>query len=148
MIGASESPQPLDPDEEDASGRTVRVRHVLIVALGGAVGTSVRACATLAAHDAFWVVAVINLVGAFALGLLLEVLSIGGADVGSRRTVRLGLGTGVIGGFTTYSALSYSAAGAMGSERWLLVGWLVLELAVGVLAAAAGTRIARLIWSR
>jgi CrcB protein len=79
----------------------------LLVAVGGAVGTTARA--RLEAEFAPapgglpWVTLVVNLVGSFALGLLLEVLLHSGPDHGWRRAVRLGCGTGLIGGFTTYS---------------------------------------------
>jgi CrcB protein len=48
----------------------------------------------------------VNLVGAFVLGLLLEGLVRRGPDVGRRRQLRLFAGTGFCGGFTTYSALA------------------------------------------
>jgi CrcB protein len=48
----------------------------------------------------------VNLAGAFVLGLLLEGLVRRGPDVGLRRQLRLFAGTGFCGGFTTYSALA------------------------------------------
>jgi len=42
-------------------------------------------------------------VGAFLLGALQESLALSGPDGGWRKAVRIGVGTGVIGGFTTYS---------------------------------------------
>src|SRR5699024_11239433 len=47
-----------------------------------------------------------NISGAFLLGLLVESLSRRGADHGRRRDLRLLLGTGLLGGYTTYSALA------------------------------------------
>lgn len=52
----------------------------------------------------------INLLGALLLGLLLEALVRRGPDAGGRRTLRLLLGTGMLGGFTTYSALATDSA--------------------------------------
>ena len=46
----------------------------------------------------------INVVGAFLLSVLLELLAKHGLDIGWSRRVRLGVGTGALGGFTTYSA--------------------------------------------
>ncbi|MFJ5954823.1 fluoride efflux transporter FluC [Paenarthrobacter sp. NPDC092416] len=51
----------------------------------------------------------INVSGALALGALLEGLSRRGPDVGSRRVVRLALGTGFLGAYTTYSTLALDA---------------------------------------
>lgn len=83
------------------------LRLSLLVAAGGAVGTAARAHleATFAPPPGGlpWITLTINLVGSFALGLLLELLLHAGPDRGWRKAVRLGCGTGVIGGFTTYS---------------------------------------------
>ena len=48
----------------------------------------------------------VNLLGAFLLGMLLEGLSRRGRDEGVLRTVRLLLGTGFMGAFTTYSTFA------------------------------------------
>lgn len=48
----------------------------------------------------------VNLLGAFLLGMLLEGLSRRGHDEGRLRTVRLLLGTGFMGAFTTYSSFA------------------------------------------
>jgi CrcB protein len=78
-----------------------------LVAVGGTIGTSARASleATFppAPGELPWVTLAINLTGSFALGAILELLLRTGPDTGWRRAVRLGCGTGVIGGFTTYS---------------------------------------------
>ncbi len=52
----------------------------------------------------------INLLGALLLGLLLEALVRRGPDAGGRRILRLLFGTGLLGGFTTYSALATDSA--------------------------------------
>jgi len=82
---------------------------ILLVALGGAIGTGAREAISLAIPAVAGVpvsILGINVVGAFLLGVLLEGLLLGGPDAGRRRSVRLLLGTGVLGGFTTYSALA------------------------------------------
>ena len=83
----------------------------------------------------------INVAGAFVLGLLLERLLRAGADDGPRRDLRLLAGTGVLGGFTTYSALAADTAtlladGHLGRAVSYALGTLVLGLA----AAWAGLR--------
>jgi CrcB protein len=82
---------------------------------------------------------VINLVGAFALGVLLEALGRRGPDHGRRRLLRLLLGTGFLGGFTTYSALSVDTVslvrdGLVGHA----VGYAAVTVVVGGLASMAG----------
>ncbi|WP_375406958.1 fluoride efflux transporter FluC [uncultured Amnibacterium sp.] len=114
-----------------------------VVLVGGAVGTAARAALSLVIPDVGGLpvaILVINVVGSFLLGVLLEALTRRGADVGRRRTVRLLLGTGFCGGFTTYSTLAVGAAellrvGATG----LGVAYAVGSVLLGALAAWVGT---------
>ena len=87
-------------------------RYLGLVAAGGTVGTALRALVTIAIPPlGHFPVATfgINILGAFLLGALLEALARRGPDEGRRRVVRLLVGTGVLGGFTTYSALAVDA---------------------------------------
>lgn len=125
--------------------RPVHLQPVMlgVVLVGGAVGTAVRAALSLVIPDVGGLpvaILVINVVGSFLLGVLLEALTRRGADVGRRRTVRLLLGTGFCGGFTTYSTLAVGAAellrvGATG----LGVAYAVGSVLLGALAAWVGT---------
>ena len=85
---------------------------VALVALGGAVGTYARAVVSLVVPDPALVATLaVNLVGAFALGYLATRLADGaGGELRRRRGARLLLGTGVCGGFTTYSLIALQAA--------------------------------------
>lgn len=125
-------------------------RWMLLVFLGGAMGSLARfAVSSLAprSQEAFpWATFAANVGGAFALGMLLEVLARGGADVGTRRAVRIGVGTGVLGAFTTYSALAGETAllvreGAAG----LAAGYAVGSALAGLVAAAAGMGVVALV---
>ena len=81
----------------------------LLVAAGGAVGASARYAATLLMRPGSgtfpWYTLGVNVVGSFLLGLLMALLPEG--DAGER--LRLLLGVGVLGGFTTFSAFSVDA---------------------------------------
>ncbi|WP_258069905.1 CrcB family protein [Arthrobacter sp. SX1312] len=90
----------------------------------------------------------INIAGAFALGLLLEALARRGPDAGRRRGLRLLLGTGFLGGFTTYSALAVDSALLVGGGRVAAgLGYLAVSVLVGlgatVLGIAAGSLVRR-----
>ncbi|OIH93352.1 CrcB family protein [Curtobacterium sp. MCBA15_001] len=117
-----------------------------LVALGGAVGTAVRAVlADLAppVDGLSWTILVINVVGAFCLGLLLESLVRLGPDDGRRRTARLFVGTGVLGGFTTYSTLADDTARLLTDGRWAAGGgYALLSVVLGVAAVVAGLALA------
>lgn len=113
-----------------------------LVALGGAIGTAVRAVLADAfpAHDGIsWVILVINVVGAFCLGFLLDALAHRGPDVGRRRSLRLFVGSGVLGGFTTYSTLADDTAQLLDVGRWGAgSGYALLSVVLGLAAVALG----------
>ncbi|WP_423921117.1 fluoride efflux transporter FluC [Frigoribacterium sp. 2-23] len=140
----------ISSDELDPGGaRPVHLTPSLIalVALGGAVGTSLRLAVSLLvpARGPFDVgIFGVNVVGAFALGLLLEHLALGGSDVGRRRQLRLLVGTGVLGGFTTYSTLATSTATLLGGDHllWALLYGLI-TVVTGTIASYAGIALAR-----
>lgn len=84
-----------------------------LVAFGGAVGTLARYGIAVSVGEVANVplgVLIINLSGACGLGMLLELLALRGDDTGARRSMRLLLGTGALGGFTTYSLLATDIA--------------------------------------
>ncbi|MDU1779429.1 MAG: CrcB family protein, partial [Propionibacterium sp.] len=84
----------------------------------------------------------VNLVGCLALGWLLEGLARSGPDEGWRRLVRLCLGTGFCGSFTTYSSLATETA-LLGRDRPVLAAsYLAVSVVAGVLAAWVGVRMA------
>lgn len=124
----------------------LRWRLVALVALGGAIGTAVRALLATAfpAHDGIsWTILGINVVGAFCLGFLLDALVRRGPDVGRRRAVRLFVGTGVLGGFTTYSTLADDTAQLLDLGRWTAgSGYALLSVALGLVAVVLGLWVA------
>jgi CrcB protein len=133
----------------------LRVSYLAAVWLGGTLGTGCRyligraISARPAPTGRAWFDDVplgtflINVVGAFVLGVLLERLSHGGADRGRRRLVRLLAGTGFLGGFTTYSALAADTVGLVWDGRLTLAAGYALGTAVvGVVAAFGGVLVA------
>lgn len=119
---------------------------VALVGVGGAVGTLGRFGLTRALPPGDgWPVATFlaNLGGAFLLGLLLEALVRRGPEDETRRRLRLALGTGVLGGFTTFSSLAIEIErlGAGGSAL-LGAGYGLVSVLTGVACAAAGVVLA------
>lgn len=82
----------------------------LWVFAGGGAGALARAVLTDVFPQTFLhlpvAVLCINVLGAFLLGCLLRFLAVSGQDAGWRKAARLGVGTGVMGGFTTYSSFA------------------------------------------
>ncbi len=121
-------------------------RYIGLVFFGGALGTTARYLISSVIPP--WLglpvgTFLINVVGAFILGVLLEALALRGPDEGIRRNLRLFVGTGILGGFTTYSAFAVDTDGLLTSND--LAGSLVYAVAtivIGALASLAGIALA------
>lgn len=111
-------------------------RALVLVALGGAAGTAARVGVSFVfPGQALAFTLAINAVGAFVLGFLLERLD---GDV-RRRGLRLLIGTGFCGGFTTYSLVAMQVATlARGGDAGRAVTYAVATLVLGGLATLAG----------
>jgi len=145
---------PIDPDTDVADAPIsgpmrpihLRWRYVGLVAVGGSVGTAARETFSLAIPPLAGIpVAIfgINVAGALFLGALLESLARRGSDEGGRRTLRLLLGTGFAGGFTTYSALASDTGFLLtGGQPWTGVGYAVITVILGAVATLAGIGLA------
>lgn len=120
--------------------------HLLYVALGGAVGASLRHLVNLASLRLMgpnfpWGTITVNVIGSFAMGLFVEMLV---RKMGGSQELRLFVATGLLGGFTTFSAFSLDVAslwdrGAATMTFAYVVGSVVLSIA----ALFAGLAIAR-----
>lgn len=109
----------------------------LWVCLGSAVGGGARYLVTLWALRSLgtrfpWGTLAVNLVGTFLIAAIL------GASRGwlANPTVRLALTTGVMGGFTTYSAFGFETLKALQEGLLLRAAAYVLATLLGCLAAA------------
>ena len=114
--------------------------NTLLVALGGAVGASLRHLAGQSV-PAPWGTLMVNVSGSFLMGLLAAWLV---ARDGTGEGARLLLGVGLLGGFTTFSAFSLDAvrlveAGRLGGFA-LYVG---SSVGAGILALVLGLALGR-----
>lgn len=136
---------PIDPDleiEEPAahSPRPIHLhwKYIGLVFIGGAIGTCIRylLSAAIPAWEGLPVATfTINVTGAFLLGWLLETLSRGGSDHGIRRAIRLFVGTGILGGYTTYSSFAVDTDGLIAANQ--LGNSVLYGLATVLIGAAA-----------
>jgi CrcB protein len=120
----------------------LRPRSIALVAGGGALGTATRYLVSQVVPHVRGVpvgVLLINVVGAFLLGLLLERLLGAGPDTGPRLDLRLLLGTGFLGGFTTYSALATDTVALLvGGDAGRALAYALGTLVLGLLASLLG----------
>lgn len=116
-----------------------RAQALTLVFAGGMVGTALRS----AIDDGFsrpdallpWATFVINVSGAALLGLLVQLVALRWRGASGRR-LRLALGTGLLGGYTTYSTFIIESV-RLGSDRELVAALLydAASLTLGFLAA-------------
>ncbi|MFA6156577.1 fluoride efflux transporter CrcB [Mesorhizobium sp.] len=121
--------------------------NLLLVVVGGGIGAGVRHLTNIGALRVFgpnypWGTMVINIVGSFVMGLFVASL----IRRGGSNELRLFVATGILGGFTTFSAfsldfatlwergatlpaLAYGLASVIGAITALFVGlWLARSL--------------------
>lgn len=123
-----------------------RASDLVLVFAGGAIGTGAREALSLAippVDGVPYTIFGINVLGAFLLGVLLEALLRRGPDLGRRPAVRLLLGTGMLGGFTTYSALATDAATLIGAgAAGAGILYALSTVLIGAMATWAGIAVA------
>lgn len=120
------------------------------VFVGGCCGGLARYVVTEAwpaKTDSFpWATFAINTAGAAALALLLMVLV---EELPRDRYLRLTLGTGFLGAWTTFSAVTTQVAELMAHRHWVTaVGYLVTTVVAGLAAAWLGWRAGRVVTRR
>ena len=86
--------------------------HLILVAVGGAIGASLRHLVNLASLRLVgpgfpWGTMAVNVAGCFAMGVFVELLA---RRFNASNELRLFIATGVLGGFTTFSAFSLDFA--------------------------------------
>lgn len=97
------------------------MNRLLLIGLGGALGTLARYGLTIWSQEKLgttfpYGTLAINLIGSFLLAAIVQVSLT--TDLLSP-TVKLALGTGVMGGFTTYSTFSYDTFKFFHEGAWL-----------------------------
>lgn len=121
----------------------------LWICLGGAAGTGARYLLSgwllrAAGPGLPWGTLAVNVIGSFLLGLIMQVSLTTGLI---SPTLRLGLTTGVMGGFTTYSTFNYETLQYLQQNEWLaaftnVAATLLVCLAAGALGVLGGRLLA------
>ena len=110
---------------------------ILLVAFGGAIGASLRFMVSLLFAGSAWPVGtlMVNIIGCLAMGGL--------AGSGLSAQARVFWLTGVLGGFTTFSAFSLEAAMLWERAAWQGVAYVVASVALSLAAFSVGWLLAR-----
>lgn len=120
---------------------------VAFVALGGAIGAVLRYLIALLFIEKGlstfpWATLAVNILGAFLIGVVVTMAPEDPAD-----PWRLLLGTGLLGGFTTFSALSLETVVLFEAGRHVAgVANLLGTAAAGLLASVLGVAAGRALW--
>ena len=118
-----------------------------LVALGGAIGAAGRYGAGRAAMRLLpgawpWGTFFVNVTGSFAMGLVAGWLALKGAD--SHQNAKLFLATGVLGGFTTFSAFSLEVVEMLRADAMArAAAYAGASIGLGVAALILGLWLAR-----
>lgn len=112
------------------------------VAAGGALGSLGRWGVGLVASGAVWSTLLVNLTGAFAMGVLVVWLARGVPHPLARPFLSVGL----LGGWTTYSSFALDAHGLVADGLGGFLGYLLATLVPGIGAAALGLVVGDRAW--
>lgn len=115
------------------------LRRLLLVFAGGSIGTAMRLAIGLWMPDEGGIplaTLLVNVAGSLLIGVL-------AARLPSTAEMRVFLGTGVLGGFTTYSAFMTGTIALWAAAPLLAFAYAAGSLVLGLAAAAAGLVIGR-----
>jgi len=122
---------------------------VLWVAMGGAIGSAARYGVNVWSGRMFgsefpWHTLIVNILGCFVMGALTEMMALK-LNVGQE--TRAFLTTGVLGGFTTFSAFSLDFAYLVERKQVLAAGgYAVASVVISLLAVFAGMNLIRTLY--
>ena len=114
---------------------------ILLVAIGGALGSVARYLVSVYSAQLFgltfpWGTLTVNVVGSFAMGLLAAFAAI---RLSMPNELRVFLATGVLGGFTTFSAFSLDFAVLFERKDYALTAiYVVSSVGLSLMALFAG----------
>ncbi len=118
----------------------------LYAALGGAIGAAARygvniATPKLIGHGFPWATMIVNVAGSFTMGVLIAVMALAW---NTSHEMRVFLMTGVLGGFTTFSAFSLDFVVLFERKQYgLAIGYAGGSVVLTLLAVFAGLYLAR-----
>lgn len=126
------------------------MRLLMLATVGGGIGAGIRYLVQVAMVRALgpafpWWTFAINVTGSLAMGVIATMIAL---RYGNSPELRTFLATGILGGYTTFSAFSLDAANLMDRHDYGWASAYVLgSVILSILALYAGVALARAIWS-
>jgi fluoride exporter len=122
------------------------MRHLILATIGGGIGAGARYLVQtglvrwLGPGFPWWTFA-INIVGSFLMGVVVELVA---RRLDGSLDARIFLATGILGGFTTFSAFSLDVADLLARREGFAAAFYVAgSVAFSILALYAGLALAR-----
>lgn len=126
------------------------MRLLILATVGGGIGSGARYLVQanmirlLGVGFPWWTFA-INIVGSFAMGIVAAMVAL---RFGNSPEIRTFLATGILGGFTTFSAFSLDVATLMDNKQQAAAALYVAgSVGLSILALYAGLALAKGIWT-
>ena len=126
------------------------MRLLLLACAGGAIGAGLRHLVNTGAVRLFglgvpWGTIIVNVVGSFLMGLLVEALAL---RFNGSPEARVFLATGILGGLTTFSAFSLDFAVLLQRGDTIAAAlYLIASVSISILALFAGLSAGRMVFA-
>ena len=126
------------------------MRLLFLATFGGALGSAARHLVNVGMGRAFgpnypWATLTVNVVGSFMMGFLAEMIL---RRFGGSLEVRAFLLTGILGGFTTFSAFTLDVSNLIGrGETATAIGYILASVAISLVALYAGMALSKALFA-
>ncbi len=123
------------------------MKMILVVALGGAIGSSLRYMTGVAATRILgisfpWGTLIVNIAGSFAMGVLVSLLAL---RFSAPNEVRAFLAIGLLGGFTTFSSFALDVVTLFERKQYFVsFGYMSISVLVSIAALFLGLALVRI----
>ena len=126
------------------------MKLLVLATVGGALGSAARFIVIDGMNRAFgtrfpWGTFTVNVVGSFFMGVLADLIL---RKFGGSAEMRVFLATGILGGFTTFSAFSADVSNLIGrGDSTTAIGYIVTSVAISLVALYAGVALSKALFS-
>ncbi|MCL6539442.1 MAG: fluoride efflux transporter CrcB [Roseiflexus sp.] len=122
--------------------------NIIAIAVGAAIGANLRYSLSIWAAQRWgasfpYGTLIVNVIGSFAIGFVLVLAT---TRLSLSDPARLLIVTGLLGGFTTFSSLSFETYSLITNGSWLAAGiYVISSFGLGIASVFLGAGIARLL---